>query len=259
MTVTDSSPWLVFGAPRPGAPCLYCFPHGGGSATSYLSWSRLLPGVQVIGVQPPGHGDRIREAPWSRMTDLVDALVAEIDPVQPYAFFGHSLGGLVAYEVARRLRDDGRRTPDHLFVSANPAPDLPRLAPPILHLPDAELIAEVSRLHGGIPDEILSDPQLVRLAARPLRADYAIVETYRWRPGLPLPCPVSVLAGTDDTISESEMRAWQRHTERRLRMRWFPGGHFYLQQERRSVLRTLSRLLRDTFRGTQVEQNPARR
>ncbi|RKH39255.1 thioesterase, partial [Corallococcus sp. AB050B] len=96
---------------------LFCFPHSGGSVGEYVRWADLLPDLEVWGVQFPGRGARAEEAPFTRLNELVDALVRAVDFGASFAFFGHSLGALVAFETARRLRDLGRTPPDALFLS----------------------------------------------------------------------------------------------------------------------------------------------
>ena len=118
---------------------LYCFPHSGGSAGEFVRWADAMPEVEVLGIQLPGRGARLHEPSFTRMEPLVDAIVSEIDFRGPFAFFGHSLGAMVAYEVARKLRDTGRPQPEWIFASASPAPHLPRTDPPIHQLSDDEL------------------------------------------------------------------------------------------------------------------------
>ncbi|GAO09687.1 alpha/beta fold hydrolase [Streptomyces lydicamycinicus] len=237
--------WLVSGAPRPAAPKLYCFPHGGGSAAEYLRWARGLPGAEFHAVQLPGRGSRLSEPVFTSMDTLVDGVLANVPLGRaPYAFFGHSLGSLIAYEVTRALRREDRPLPERLVVSGYPAPHLPRASQELHTLPDAELIEEVSRIHGGIPEEVLASVELRELAAVALRADYQVLETYSWRAGEPLSLPITVLGGSADHVTAEQLQAWQELTTGEVTVQQFPGGHFYLLEQPAAVLRSLAGALR---------------
>ncbi|MFI8521833.1 thioesterase II family protein [Streptomyces sp. NPDC085481] len=233
--------WILGGAPRPAAPKLYCFAHGGGSAAEYLRWARDLRTAEPCAVQLPGRGSRTREPVITSMGALVDALLDGVRPDdEPFVFFGHSFGSLVAFEFTRALRAAGRPLPAHLVVSGYPAPHLPRAASQLHRLGDRELLEAVSGLHGGIPEEIMTSEDLVALAARALRADYEILETYAHRPGEPLSVPITVLGGTEDRVTAEQLDAWRELTDAEVTVRRFPGGHFYLRERPAPVLRALS-------------------
>jgi surfactin synthase thioesterase subunit len=197
--------------------------------------------VRVRAVQLPGRGSRLAEPAFTDLDGLVAALLADVEFGAPYSFFGHSFGALLAYEVAAALRDAGRPLPRRLIVSAYPAPHLPRPNEGIHLLPDDRILQAVAQRHGGIPPEVLDDPQLSRLAASCLRADYRMVETYTWRPRPPLPVPIMVLGGRTDRVSEEHLAAWEQHTDAgKPAVRTFPGGHFYFREGRpAAVLRAV--------------------
>ncbi|MGW8553713.1 thioesterase II family protein [Streptomyces tubercidicus] len=237
--------WLVSGAPRPAAPKLYCFAQGGGSAAEYLRWARDLPGAEIHAVQLPGRGSRLNEPVFTSMDPLVEGLLANMPlGAAPYAFFGHSLGSLIAYEVTRALREADRPLPARLVVSGYPAPHLPRTSQELHTLPDAELIETVSRTHGGIPEEVLASAELRELAAIALRADYQVLETYSWRAGEPLSLPITVFGGRADHVTAEQLQAWQDLTTGEVTVQQFPGGHFYLREQPAPVLRSLAGALR---------------
>ncbi|TDV41020.1 thioesterase II family protein [Actinophytocola oryzae] len=240
MTAQTVGRWFVQGVARPDRRRLFCFPHGGGSAAEFVRWARHLPEVEVRAVQLPGRGTRLSEPVLDRMDDLVEAVTAVIPTTAPYSVFGHSLGALVGYEVTAALHRAGRRLPDNLVVSGFPAPSTTRTEPPLHTLPDEELIDEVGRRHGGLPEELLADAELRRLVARYLRADYAILETYEWRGRDPLPVPLTVFGGRDDSITTDALQAWQRHTTEEITLRLFAGGHFYFRRQQTGVLRALA-------------------
>ncbi|MFJ8313917.1 MULTISPECIES: thioesterase II family protein [unclassified Streptomyces] len=219
-----------YGTDAVGAPLMYCFPHAGGAASAYIPLSRALsPAVEVWSVQYPGRQERRREEPVRDLGELA-ALIA--DQVQreagrPYAFFGHSMGAVVAFEAARLLAGRKAQGPVHLFVSGRSAPSAgPRRSD--LLKGDSELRAEMRRL-GGTAGRVLDDPELMDMVMPALRADYQALSGYRWAPGQPLDCPITVLVGdSDPVVTLDEAAAWGQLTTRPAVMRAFPGGHFYL-------------------------------
>ena len=233
----DAAAWLRRYCPQPQAPMrLVCLPHAGGSAVSYRSWAAEFPGeIDVVSVQYPGRLDRIGE-PWhDSFDDLVTTLVEMVaQDRRPTALFGHSLGSLVAYEVARGLR--GRNTPVvHLFCSGKGAPH--RLRRTVRHLgTDDELWADVARL-GGTSSEVLEAVEMRALVLPSLRHDYRLAETYRPAPGPPISCPITALIGEDDPeVDVAESTAWADMTTGPFRLQAFGGDHFYLQPRRPEVL-----------------------
>ncbi len=178
-TTGTESTWLACRDPKPDAFAdLYCFAHAGGSAGEFLRWSDQLPGVRVRGVKMPGRAPRQSEPPLTRMTELVHALVTEVEfGPGPFAFFGHSLGGLVAHEVARTLRDAGRALPERIFVSSIKPPPAPAVRP-VHRLPSDELIIEIEARWGALPPLVHEDEELRALVLGYFRADMEIAETY---------------------------------------------------------------------------------
>lgn len=233
----------VLNAPGSGEAdhVLYCFAHGGGAATEYIRWSRGMRTVGVRAIQLPGRGSRLEEPSYTDLDALVEALVEGVVFATSFSFFGHSFGALLAYEVASALRDAGRPLPRRIIASGYPAPHLTRRHEDIHLLADDRILHAVAARHGGIPAEILADPELSRLAAGCVRADFQIVETYVWRPRAPLPIPMTVLGGRSDEVSEEQLAAWRHLTAAdRPVIRMFPGGHFYFRERRHTaVLRTI--------------------
>lgn len=249
METLSTKRWLV-GTPLRGAPLahLYCFPHGGGSPAEYVQWGPRMPQVEVMSVQLPGRGSRLNEPPFRRMNELTETIVNEVEFRPTFAFFGHCMGALVAYEVTRTLRRRGLPLPERLFVSGFRAPHLPQRELPIHDLPDDEFLAEVDRRQ-GLPDEVRQDADLRAATLLGLRADYELLETYRYAPEPPLPLPITAQAGTDDDVDD--LAAWQQHTTVPLAVRRFPGGHFYLREQRDRVARTVSSTLLASARAEQ--------
>jgi surfactin synthase thioesterase subunit len=240
----DTRRWLVSAGRRSGAPRLYLFPHGGGAAAEYVRWARDLPGIEAHAVQLPGRGTRLREPALTGMRPLVAAMVEQIPfGARGFAFFGHSLGALVAYEVTKALRVAGKPLPDRLIVSGFRAPSQPREIVPVHQLGDDELIAEVNRRHGGFPAEVLADADLRAMLAGYLRADYQVLETYEYRETTPLPVPITAFGGRSDAVSVADLEAWGRHTVWPVGVRLFDGGHFYLRDHGPAVRRAIASVL----------------
>lgn len=224
--------WLCRFSARPIAALrVFCFPYAGGRATSFRPWVEALPGsIDVWGVQLPGHDGRLLEPPLASVPAIVEAVVpallAELD--RPYALFGHSMGALVAFEVARALQARGAPPAAHLLVSGRRAPHLAAHEADIHALDNEAFVAEIGRRYGAIPAELLRHPDVMDLLLPVLRADITAIETYVHTPGEPLSSAISVFGGdTDPFASPAELHAWQEHTRLPVTTRLFAGGHFY--------------------------------
>jgi surfactin synthase thioesterase subunit len=239
---------------------LFCFPHAGAGASVYHPWSRVLPrSIQVCAAQLPGRENRLRERPFTDIHALVNDLAEEIRrvPPLPFAFFGHSMGAAIAFELAFELRRRGLPTPVHLFASAFRAPHLPATLPPLATEVEPRFLAGVQERYGQIPQEILNEPELVQLIVPVLRADLALIETYTGA-ATAVTCPITVLAGSNDhTVSEQELRAWCRHTTEDCQIEVIPGGHFFVKDSREQVVAVVERRLRPYLTPKAGRANPA--
>jgi len=236
-------PWIQQPRPRPEARLrLFLLAHAGGGASAFRGWADEFPStVEVCSVQLPGRENRLREAPFDRMAPLVEALAGAISrwSDRPYAVFGHSIGALVGFELARHAEATGAPAPVHLFASGRRAPDVPNRQPDLHRLGDDELIAGLQEL-GGMPAPLLEHAELLQLLLPVMRADLALTETYTPTPGATIRAPVTACTGTEDgKVSLDEARAWERHTTGGFRLRTFPGDHFYLFAHRERVLQAL--------------------
>ncbi|HEU4889422.1 MAG TPA: alpha/beta fold hydrolase [Thermoanaerobaculia bacterium] len=239
------SRWLSFfdGAPN-GHPLVFCLPFAGGGASFYHPWAQLAPkSFSMIAVQPPGREDRLFERSFERMPDLVAATADALIPFlhSPYALFGHSMGGMLAYELAQELRRRNAPLPMHLFVSGAPAPHVAGQIPPIYHLPEPQLLDEIRRRYRGLPDEVLQSRELLDLLLPRLRADLAVTGTYVYRDSPPLTCPITAFGGEDDeTVTPAMIAAWREHTVTSFRSEMFPGGHFFVSNVASRIIAALA-------------------
>jgi surfactin synthase thioesterase subunit/acyl carrier protein len=242
--------WLPFYQPV-AHRCLrlFCFPHAGGSAQVYRLWPAALPvGVQVCAVQPPGRWDRLSEQPFTRIADLVSAAVEGLLPylVEPFAFFGHSMGAIVAFEMARELRRQHLPGPVQLYVSGRRAPKVPYTwsGPPLYELPDAELLEQLASLYQGVPEEVQQEQELLHLMLPALRADVEAYGTYVYVPAPPLACPIAVFGGLEDRTTTAEnLEAWRDQTTASVTLAMFPGGHFFIHKASSFFLDTFGKQL----------------
>jgi len=227
---------------------LFCFPFAGGGARTFGAWVADLPPEldrdgELWAVNLPGREAGLADAKFTDLGSLIEALRPRIVPFlrAPFAFFGHSMGALIGFELARSLRAEGLEGPAHMVVSAFRAPHLPDPREPVHDLPDADLVLRLRRL-GGTPPEVLREPELMELMLPLLRADLSICETYVHRRGEPLDCSLTVFGGAGDPeVSRKELEAWQPHFRGPFKMYILPGGHFFLQTGQALVLRILAR------------------
>lgn len=245
MTATRSPSvggWLAARPPRTARPRLrlLCFPHAGAGASAYHGWdTQLQDRLEVLPVRLPGREARSAETPYDDVHKLTSDLANDLTPLwhEPYALFGHSMGALVAFELARELRRRGVPAPRRLIVSGRTAPQLADTRPGWRDLPDAELLDEISRL-GGMPDPLLlAAPGLFSQLLRPLRSDITLNESYRYRDEPPLSAPLTVLGGdTDPRASVAELLPWRAQSAAAVDVHVLAGGHFYVTERRSQVL-----------------------
>jgi medium-chain acyl-[acyl-carrier-protein] hydrolase len=221
----------------------FCFPHAGGTASYYLPWRALaLPAIELLPIQYAGRETRIREPAPAGIAELAAEAAAALRTFteRPYVLYGHSMGALIAYEAACRLRELGCPPPARLVVSGCASPPLFRLKRAWHELGDAELM-QVLLENGGTPSALLDAPELVSLIATTARADFSICHSYVFRPAPPLDAPIVGLAGMDDDCaSPLDVQMWCEHTSTRFELHVFPGGHFF---HTAAVSRVLSLML----------------
>ena len=234
---------------HPASRCsarLVCLPHAGGSATFFLPLAKALsPAIEVLAVQYPGRQDRHAEPAIETVPGLVGHVFAALQPFgdRPLALFGHSMGAVLAFELALRLQDAGPAAPVRLFASGRRAPSRCR-DDRIYPRTDAEIVAELRAL-SGTNAAMLADPEILDMFMPALRSDYRAIETYRHDTGRKVTCPVTVLTGNSDPhVSLDEAQAWQEHTTGPTEVHVFPGGHFFLAERSAAVTALVSQRLR---------------
>lgn len=242
------NPWLVTQPAQTQAGLnLFCFPYAGGSAQIFRDWQRAFPPstrVQVWAIQYPGRATRMREAPLTGYESLLEGLTPALLPLllkKPFAFFGHSMGAMLAFELTRALRRQHSLAPRRLFVSGRGAPHVAADEPLTYNLPEAEFIEKLRQLK-GTPAEVLEHEELLQLMLPILRADFELVETYRYEAEPPLQCPVSVYGGLDDEeVKQEQLEAWCELTVASCSFKMFAGDHFFLHTARPLLLEAVRR------------------
>ncbi|CAK14966.1 thioesterase II family protein [Pseudomonas entomophila] len=232
---------------------LFCFSHAGGSAADYLPWHpHLGPHLELCAVQLPGRGSRMAEPARDDLATLVTELVAVLranDDGLPFAFFGHSLGALLAFELTRSLHRQGMPLPLRLFASGCAAPSACRLEPPLHTLDDEQLLAHL-RDYNGTPAGVLANPDLLGLVLPTLRADFRLVGDYRYRRSPPLPIPIHVFTGHDDPhVPGADLVAWADETSAGCSHHGFAGDHFFIRPQAAAIRRCILDAMATTLNG----------
>ena len=246
MAKNEKSEWFPFGKMAPDASLrLFCFSYAGGNASIFRSWhGHFQPTVEIFPLQIPGHGTRMQEAPLTRMKPLAEAASkargAYLD--KPFAFYGHSMGATLGFEIAHKLRAVWGVEPAHFFVSGRRGPQ--RAAHRVLHnLPKPRFIEELKRLN-GTPEEVLQSEELLDLLIPMLRADFEVLETYQYSERPALTCPITAMGGTEDhEITREDIDAWGQVTSGKFESHMLSGGHFFLHTAQEQVLRIVSEQL----------------
>ncbi|KPC80817.1 thioesterase II family protein [Streptomyces sp. NRRL S-4] len=229
---------------------LFCFPYAGGGISAFREWGAALPDdIEPWGIQLPGREDRLGTPPLDRMGDVLNALVPALIPYldRPFAFFGHSMGGLVSWNLTCSLQRMEAGSPTRLFVSGCAPPQARDASAPQYHeSPDDELIEKL-RSWQATPEAVLADPELMALLLPAIRADLAVIETYRYTGAPLLNCPVSAFGGTEDEAAgNAALPRWGELTTGGFDLRMFRGDHFFLHSARPAVLAEIAGLLSAT-------------
>lgn len=221
---------------------LFLFPYAGGTPSSFNKWVTGFPNnIEISIVHYPGRGSRFNEPPIRELSVLVNEINHAIQPVldKPFIFFGHSLGGVLAFELARQLSGQNLPQPQILFVSACGAPHILNPNRPIHALPDPEFIKSLQELN-GLPAEVVNNPELMELLLPALRADFEAIESYRYTNGHRLDCPIVAFGGGDDSyVDRDRLEGWENHTTGGFKSQIFSGDHFFINTARQSVIASM--------------------
>lgn len=235
-----SNPWIVpLKAEITPSVRLLCFHHSGGNTSTFKPWSAYLPSyVELLAVQLPGRGERFNERFVTDVEDIKKQILIAMEHYldKPYILFGHSLGAMIAHEVAVTLQKEKKTLPHHLFVSGRRAPHIPRREEDYHTLSDTLLIEKIQEFN-GTPLQIFDTPELISLFLPMLRADFKISETYRLKEFLPLRCNLTALGGTQDpTVTVEDIKEWKNYTLQDFQYHLFPGNHFFIHAEQQLVI-----------------------
>ncbi|WP_240950684.1 thioesterase II family protein [Collimonas pratensis] len=218
---------------------LYCFAYAGGNGSIFLPWQDLIhPSIEICAVQLPGRGARLSEPPAKSLSEVVEQVAQVVlqQGGQRFAFFGHSLGGLIAFELARYCERHYLPAPERIFVSGCGAPQFRGPLRRVHELGDSALI-DVLKDFDGTPVDLLENTELMTLLLPSIRADFGLVADYKYQPNRLLNTPISVLAGTEDAhVSPIQVGGWQKETNKEIRVRWFDGGHFFLHPQKVEII-----------------------
>ncbi|MFZ5892829.1 MAG: thioesterase II family protein [Myxococcota bacterium] len=211
---------------------LICLAHAGGMAAPYAAWNRTLPAwIRAEPLELPGRGRRFKESTVVEPERLVELLARDVIRLgaEPFALFGHSLGAVLAFEIARELMAHRQPSPELLIVSGRNAPSISEGREPIHELPDEQFIQALTAYQEATAHD-LSEPQLRDVFLPLLRADFTLLARYRFRDSQPLACPIRAFIGTSDpNVDSNAVAPWRSLTSASFALRTFTGGHFYLR------------------------------
>jgi medium-chain acyl-[acyl-carrier-protein] hydrolase len=243
----SSNTWVKCPNPNPSASIrLFCFPYAGSGASIFRNWSSRLPYfVEVCAIQLPGREERRKDPLFTHIFPLVQTLTQILEPYldRPFVFFGHSMGALVSFQLARQLRTNQQPTPSHLVVSGRRAPQIPDRNPLLHTLPEDEFLAELHRFD-GTPKQVLESAELMQLFLPTIRADMAICDTYPYAEEPPLDCSISAFGGQNDAEATREhLEGWKTQTSSQFSLQILPGNHFFLHSCQPLLLEKLTQEL----------------
>jgi medium-chain acyl-[acyl-carrier-protein] hydrolase len=257
-TPSNSNKWLVCPRGNPEAEArLFIFPYAGAGPAAFGKWTSGFPDdIELWLIHYPGRGSRHTESPIKELAILVESTQQAIWPLldKPFAFFGHSLGGLVAFELSRSLTQANLPQPNVLFISACGAPHLPDPNPPIHALPDSEFTKALQDLN-GTPEEISTHSELMEILLPTLRADFEAAENYQYNSSeRPLACPIVTFGGGDDPrVSRERMEGWASQTSSGFKSIYFPGDHFYFNSVQDEIVKSI---IREMMFSLKFKRNP---
>lgn len=240
--------WITTPRPNPQATHrLFCFSYAGGGTSFFSRWVDSLPHhLELCPIRLPGRESRLAETPYTSVSAIIPPLAQALRPFlteKSFSFFGHSLGGFIAFELARHLRQHNAPQPQKLLISGTRAPHLLDDEDPIYHLPHDDFIAALRRLN-GTPEAVLQNQELLALVLPCLRADFKASETYAYIPAPPLAMPIVTFGGTaDPKATPTQLQAWAQHTTATTQHHLLHGDHFFIHSQKDALLQHLSKLV----------------
>lgn len=241
-----SNAWIRFSDSRDSSIRMFCFPYAGGGAQIFQPLGKMVPrGVDVFALELPGRGRRFRERLLGDMDSIVNDAMKGILPLlgNDFIFFGHSLGGLIAFELVRKLRRKRFSLPRHLFVSGVVAPQIPNNEPPVCNLPHDAFIKKLKEM-GGTPPDVFDNEELLELMIPMLRSDFQVYETYKYVSEAPLECPITVFGGARDKIVKPKyIKEWSRQTSILFSHHILNSGHFFIHTHLSDILDVITRTI----------------
>jgi surfactin synthase thioesterase subunit/short-subunit dehydrogenase/acyl carrier protein len=242
-SATAATNWIVFPKPNPNTRLrLFCFPYNGGTSSIFLPWSEgLPPDIEVCIIQLPGQIDRPSEKHFEQLATVVEKLAEVLLPYldKPFAFYGHSIGGTIAFELARQLRREYNLSPAHLFVGASPAPQLPYPYPSVVEIYESERNEQAPFSY--LVESVQQNTELIRFLLPGFKAGSLMLENYVYSDEEPLVCPISVFGGMqDNTITQKHLSAWHEQTRSHFKLQIFPGNHLFMHGDQKQLLEVLS-------------------
>lgn len=244
---TTPSPWIKIFHPCPQPRLrLFCFHPSASGASLFRLWSKYLPSdIEVCAIQLPGRETRIKEPLITQWDDLLPPLTQTLKPLiieYPFVFFGHSLGALICFEIARKLRKQKLPTPECLLISGRRAPQIPIDNP--LHQASNQILISTLREYGGTPEAVLQNQDLMELFLPILRADFTLNEKYIYSSEISLEIPIFAFRGENDiAVNLEKLSGWEEHTFSSFDLHEFPGGHMFFQQEPKTLIETILKFI----------------
>jgi len=231
---------------------LLCFPFAGGGVAPYFAWiNHIRPEIEFLRIQLPGREARLGEAPFTELKPLVKELAIRLKPwmIPPFAFYGHSMGALIAFELIRTLRKAKEPLPIHLFVSSYRAPHLEDPDPVSPNIPETQFVERLQQ-YEGIPEALVTNSELMEIFMPILRADFNVLNSYEYTEAAPISCPITAFGGSSDPkISWNEILAWQLHTNNRFHSHLFKGGHFFINGVQSEMITFINMYLRQSHKS----------
>jgi medium-chain acyl-[acyl-carrier-protein] hydrolase len=245
--MSKTSSWVKCLLPNPQAKLrLFCFPYAGGWSQTYRPWAKQLSReIELYSIELPGRGARLIEKPIVQFSQLLQETALGIAPYldRPFAFFGHSMGALLSFELTQLLCFRGCPAPEIIFVSGHRAPHVKSEHPPIYNLPELEFIEEIRRME-GTPEAVLANAELRELIFPALRADFEAIYNYQHKPSKPLDLPITVFGGLEDHgVNLYALEDWRRYTNKKFRLQMFQGNHFFLHEAQPLILQVIQQQL----------------